>query len=33
MKLIREYIGELLMEKDNSAGPGYRYIYRGAVKA
>ena len=29
MNLLREYIQELLTEKDNSAGPGYKYIYRG----
>ena len=29
MKLLREYIRELITEKDNSAGPGERYIYRG----
>ena len=29
MNLLREYIRELITEKDNSAGPGYKYIYRG----
>ncbi len=29
MNLLREYIRELITEKDNSAGPGLRYIYRG----
>ena len=29
MKLLREYIRELITERDNSAGPGFRYIYRG----
>jgi len=29
MNLLREYIRELITEKDNSAGPGERYIYRG----
>jgi hypothetical protein len=29
MNLLREYIREMLTEKDNSAGPGLRYIYRG----
>ena len=29
MKLLREYMRELITEKDNSAGPGYKYIYRG----
>ena len=29
MNLLREYIKEMLTEKDNSAGPGMKYIYRG----
>ena len=29
MNLLREYIQKLLIEKDNSAGPGYKYVYRG----
>ena len=29
MNLLREYRRELITEKDNSAGPGFRYIYRG----
>ncbi len=29
MKLLREYIRELITEKDNSAGVGERYVYRG----
>ena len=29
MNPLREYIRELLIEKDDSAGPGERYIYRG----
>ena len=29
MNLLREYIRELITEKDNSAGPGMKYIYRG----
>ena len=29
MNLLREYIRKLITEKDNSAGPGERYIYRG----
>ena len=29
MNLLREYIGELIIEKDNSAGPGLKFIYRG----
>ena len=29
MNLLREYIRELITEKDDSAGPGERYIYRG----
>ena len=29
MKLLREYIRELISERDNSAGPGFKQIYRG----
>ena len=29
MSLLREYIRELITEKDDSAGPGERYVYRG----
>jgi DNA-binding XRE family transcriptional regulator len=29
MNLLREYIREIITERDNSAGPGFRYIYRG----
>ena len=29
MSLLHKYIQELLIEKDNSAGPGYKYVYRG----
>lgn len=29
MKLLREYIREMLTEKDNSAGPGFKNIFRG----
>ncbi len=29
MSILREYIRELISEKDNSAGPGLKYIYRG----
>ena len=29
VELLREYIRELLTEKDNSAGPGLKFIYRG----
>ena len=29
MNLLRKYIRELLVERDNSAGPGMKYIYRG----
>ena len=29
MNLLRKYIRELITERDNSAGPGFRYIYRG----
>ncbi|HIK67354.1 MAG TPA: hypothetical protein EYF95_05240 [Flavobacteriales bacterium] len=27
--IFREYIRELLIERDNSAGPGFKFIYRG----
>jgi len=29
MTLLHEYIRELLIERDNSAGPGFKFIYRG----
>ena len=29
MNLLREYIREMLTEKDNSAGPGFKNIFRG----
>jgi len=29
MKQLRQYIRKLITEKDNSAGRGYKYIYRG----
>ncbi len=29
MKVLREYIRELISERDNSAGPGFKQIYRG----